>query len=83
MIREYLNNHWMYLVFFSLLFGFTGWFLWSYAIFQAYSTDFFGDWVIEISFNDFGEGPFEIVLFPLLTAFIGTTLYVFYKKMNA
>jgi hypothetical protein len=79
-LKAILNNHWKPLVFMSLVLGFTGWFLWSYTIFQAYATDVFGKWVIEISFNSFGEGPYELIGFPLIMVFIGVSIYVFIEK---
>lgn len=48
----------------------------NYLIFLAWLT---GNWTITLYFNRFGEGPFELVIFPILLA-IAILANVYFNK---
>lgn len=85
MIREFLNDHWKPIMFFSLLLGLVAWlllFLIGYN--AAYTSPVFGEWIIQIDFNRYGEGPLELYfVIPSIILLISTAIYIFSEKINA
>jgi len=69
------------IIWFALGFGAVGWFFHSYLIFDAWRTDteWAPKWVTTLDYNFYGEGVYELILFPLVTLFIVYAFYVYAK----
>ena len=84
MIRGFLDRHWKLLTISALALGFSGWILWGWIAWDAYSNPAFGKWVTQLDFNAYGEGPFELfVMIPIGSLIMGAAIYAFLMKSKA
>lgn len=72
-----------FIIWMALAFGAFGWVLHSQLIFDAFisDTEVHPKWITSINYNFYGEGIYELVLFPAIALFIIYGFYLYAKDI--